>query len=151
MRKEVVLAALGFLIGAAAIVGGQEDDDLREELRRLQDAAARVAQQGWEGRNAPPANARGQELRLFPVYDLTCGVPDFLPPSMKLDQDSDDERPLFGGPAEERVQRFGTIEELMELVRGSVRPESWDSAQINAMGQTLVVLNDPTTNRDVAA
>ena len=78
MRKEVALAALGFLIGAAAIVGGQDDGDLREQLRRLQAAADRVMQQGWEVRNLPPANARGQELRLFPVYDLTCGVPDFM-------------------------------------------------------------------------
>ena len=90
-------------------------------------------------------------LRIHPVADLTLGLTDFIPPQITLvGVDEDSETPLFGGQAEEAPQPYGTIEELMELVRGSVEPESWDDAQINAQGKNLVVYNTAEVQNKVA-
>ncbi|MHC4449005.1 MAG: hypothetical protein ACYS0E_02525, partial [Planctomycetota bacterium] len=81
MRKELWAAVLGFLVGAAPIAGGDDEQDLREELRRLQREAARAGQQHWEAKGLPPGDDRGNQLAVFPVEDLTGPWYDQIPMS----------------------------------------------------------------------
>jgi len=147
MRYRIWAAVLGFLVGSAAIAGGQDDgdlDELREELARLQREAARLAQKDWELRGAPPANDAGLELGILPVEDITAPTPWFLPPSDRY-LSEDDETPLFGGQAEEAPQPFGTIEELSEMVQVSIGGEVWEHASITPHAHNLVLLAPPAT------
>jgi general secretion pathway protein D len=91
-------------------------------------------------------------LRIHPVADLTLGLTDFIPPQITLvGVDEDSEAPLFGGQAEEAPQPYGTIEELMELVRTSVTPAAWEEGgTISAQGKNLVVYAPPEVQNQVA-
>ncbi|MHC4339710.1 MAG: hypothetical protein ACYSX0_05815 [Planctomycetota bacterium] len=91
-------------------------------------------------------------LRIHPVADLTLGLTDFIPPQItQVGVDEDSEVPLFGGQAEEAPQPYGTIEELLELVRTSVAVETWDDmgGTITAQGKNLVVYNTPKAQSEV--
>jgi general secretion pathway protein D len=91
-------------------------------------------------------------LRIHPVADLTLGLTDFIPPQItQVGVDEDSEVPLFGGQAEEAPQPYGTIEELLELVRTSVAVETWDDmgGTITAQGKNLVVYNTPKAQQEV--
>lgn len=138
--RRFVTAALGFVIGAATLAGGQ--DDLAEELQRLEEAAARLrARQPRTGR-MPALNDSGHELGLFPIFDLTAARADFLPPEGRLSLDDGSEEPYFGGRSEEAAMTVGTAEELMELVRMQVEPGAWETGgAINVAGQTLLVMH----------
>jgi hypothetical protein len=139
MRKDLLAAALGFLVGAAALAGGEEDDwDLTKRLQELQEAIVRLRQEERPAADRlPPMGREGLELELFPVFDLTAPRRDFYPPDLTRNSEA-----YFGGQAEEALQPYGTIEELMELVRGSVWPASYDEGgMINAQGQTLLAVN----------
>jgi hypothetical protein len=144
MRKEVILAIAGFVVGAATLAGGDEESDLREELGRLQREAARAMQRQWEVEGTPPSDDRGNQLGFFPIEDLTYPRYDFIPPSHMLDNE-DSESPLFGGVSEEGVLPFGTGEEIMELVRMSVDPAAWEEGLVNLAGETLAVMSRPAT------
>jgi Flp pilus assembly secretin CpaC/tetratricopeptide (TPR) repeat protein len=92
-------------------------------------------------------------LRIHPVADLTLGLTDFIPPQItQVGVNEDSEVPLFGGQAEEAPQPYGTIEELLELVRGSVAAGTWDDAggTITAQGKNLVVYNTAAAQNSVA-
>jgi general secretion pathway protein D len=91
-------------------------------------------------------------LRIHPVADLTLGLTDFIPPQITLvGVDEDSEAPLFGGQAEEAPQPYGTIEELMELVRTSVSPLTWEEGgNIAPQGKNLVVYAPPGVQNQVA-
>jgi len=91
-------------------------------------------------------------LRIHPVADLTLGLTDFIPPQItQIGVNEDSETPLFGGQAEEAPQPYGTIEELMELVRTSVSPATWEEGgQINQQGKNLVVHAPPEVQNQVA-
>ncbi len=91
-------------------------------------------------------------LRIHPVADLTLGLTDFIPPQITQVGVSDDtDTPLFGGQAEEAPQPYGTIEELMELVRGAVGQGSWeDPATISSQGKNLVIYNSPEVQNRVS-
>ncbi len=92
-------------------------------------------------------------LRIHPVADLTLGLTDFIPPQItQIGVDEDSETPLFGGQAEEAPQPYGTIEELMELVRASVSPLTWEEGggQLNAQGKNLVVYAPGPVQNNVA-
>jgi hypothetical protein len=141
MRKNLLAAALGFLVGAAALAGGQEDDwELTKRLAELQEAIARLQQEERPAADRlPPAGPEGYELQLFPAFDLSGGRRDFFPP---------DHSPVgraeryFGGRSEEAPCPCGTVEELMELVRCCVWPASYEqSGTITAQGQTLIIFN----------
>ena len=95
---------------------------------------------------------RDMALRIHPVADLTLGLTDFIPPQITLvGVDEDSEAPLFGGQAEEAPQPYGTIEELVELVRTSVAPAAWEEGgQINPQGKNLVVYAPPEVQNQVA-
>jgi hypothetical protein len=139
MRKDLLAAALGFLVGAAALAGGDEDDwELQKRLQDLQEAIARLRQeQRPAADHLPPMGPAGLELELFPVFDLTSGRWDFHPPVLQRDAED-----YFGGQGQEALQPYGTVEELMELVRGHVWPESYENGgTLHAQGQTLVTVN----------
>jgi hypothetical protein len=139
MRKDLLAAALGFLVGAAALAGGEEDDwDLTKRLQDLQEAIARLRQEERPAADRlPPRGPEGLELELFPVFDLTGGRRDFHPPSLMRDSES-----YFGAQAEVAPQPYGTLEEVAELVRSKVWPASYDEGgMINAQGQTLIAVN----------
>ena len=90
-------------------------------------------------------------LRVHPVADLTLPLTDFIPPQItQVGVDDDSEAPLFGGTAEEAQQPYGTIDELMELVRNSVDPLLWEEpATITAQGKNIIVWNTPKVQADV--
>ena len=146
MRKELWAGVLGFLVGAAPIAGGDDDQDLREELRRLQREAARAGQQHWEAKGLPPGDDRGNQLAIFPVEDLTAVWFDQIPMSGEfLSEES--EEPIFGGQAEEGLQPFGTIEEIAEFIRTVVDPVTWeDGAALSINRQAIITLAPPATN-----
>ncbi len=146
MRKELWVAVLGFLVGAAPIAGGDDEQDLREELRRLQRQAARAGQQHWEAKGLPPGDDRGNQFAIFPVEDLSAPWYDQIPMSGEfLNEDS--EAPLFGGQSEEGLLPFGTIEEIAEFVRTAVDPVAWeDGAMLSMNARSLVALAPPATN-----
>ncbi|MHC4162910.1 MAG: hypothetical protein ACYTDU_03565 [Planctomycetota bacterium] len=91
-------------------------------------------------------------LRIHPVADLTLGLTDFIPPQItQIGVDEDSETPLFGGQAEEAPQPYGTIEELMELVRSSVSPGTWEEGgNINNQGKNLIIHAPPAVQNQVA-
>ena len=96
---------------------------------------------------------RNMVLRIHPVADLTLGLTDFIPPQItQVGVNEDSEVPLFGGQAEEAPQPYGTIEELLELVRGSTAAGTWDDAggTITAQGKNLVIYNTPGAQNEVA-
>ncbi len=91
-------------------------------------------------------------LQIHPVADLTLPLTDFIPPQItQVGVNEDDEAPLFGGQAEEAPQPYGTIEELAELVRTSVRPEAWEEATITPQGKQLVIYQDPAVQAQVTS
>jgi hypothetical protein len=148
MRREVVPALVGFLVGAAALAGGQGDEALRERLQELQEAVAKAMVEGGAGAaELPPGDGRGQELAIFPVGDLAVPVPDHLPPRPRTAPS--DEGWVFAAVAEEGLLPFGTVEELMELVRASVEPWAWETASISISRHRLLVLHRPAVSREI--
>jgi len=96
---------------------------------------------------------RNLVLQIHPVADLTLGLTDFIPPDITAVGVSDDtETPIFGGQADEAPQPYGTIEELMELVRNSVGADAWEGEgrTISPQGKNLVVYNTPEVQGRVA-
>jgi hypothetical protein len=150
-RRWSALAVCGFVIGAAALAVGGDADELNEKLEALQAAAERVIRDVPVTEEYEPHVGRGYRLEFFPVMDLTCGRPDYLPPTEGfLDENS--EAPLFGWQAEEAPQALGTIEEVLELVRYSIAPEAWEEGgTITVLGQTLVSYQQPEINRQIGA
>ncbi|MHC4971288.1 MAG: hypothetical protein ACYTG3_03060 [Planctomycetota bacterium] len=139
MRKDLLAAALGFLVGAAALAGGEEDDwELTKRLQDLQEAIARLQRDERPvADRLPPMGPQGLELELFPVFDLTSGRRDYLVPELVRESEQ-----YFGGWGEAAAQPYGTVEEMMELVRSCVWPASYEEgAVLHAQGQTLIGVN----------
>ena len=154
-KRDLIAVALGFLAGAAGLADSEEDHaEVRERLRRLRAAAARLEAGGGADFGGIPVDERpGMELALLPVMDITAGVPDFVPPYDRVGPDEDEEHPLFGCLVEECPQPFGTVEELMELVRCSVWPGSYEEegATMSPMNGRLFLLNAPEAIADTRA
>jgi hypothetical protein len=105
---------IGFFAGAAAVVVGNDADSLRAELLRLEAQAARAARVG-EDLNVPPDPGDTDEgFFILPVEDLTMPHTQFVAPAFEF---IDEGGGLFSGQLEEAPQPYGTIEELLELVR----------------------------------
>ncbi|MHC4137225.1 MAG: hypothetical protein ACYTDU_09630 [Planctomycetota bacterium] len=148
MREDLLAVALGFLVGAAALAGGEEDDwELTKRLQELQEAIARLRQDERPAADRlPPMGPAGRELELFAVFDLTGGRPDFVAPDFTAGSED-----YFGGRSERATSPVGTVEELMELVRASVWPASYDEGgMLTAQGQTLLVVNQRAALIDTA-
>lgn len=95
-------------------------------------------------------------LVVHPVADLTAGLTDFKPPKIDLvpsDQVNDEENPLFGGEAEETIKPYGSIDDIIELVKSAVgTAETWsiDGASIAAQGTLgIVVKHTPEVQAQV--
>ncbi|MDJ0522795.1 MAG: hypothetical protein QNJ90_12070 [Planctomycetota bacterium] len=96
-------------------------------------------------------------VQIHSVADLTSGLTDFIPPTIQLvgpDDVDQDENPLFGAEAEEPVYPYGQVDELIELTKGAVAPDFWESvegADIRSQGeQTLVVKATAEVQEQVA-
>jgi general secretion pathway protein D len=79
------------------------------------------------------------------VGDLVTGLTNFIPPTIQLvgpDSVSDEDNPLFGAEAEEPVLPYGTIDEMIELIKAAVDPTFWtetEGADIKSQGNSLIV------------
>ncbi len=147
LGSAVAWAAAGFLLGAAALAGGQGDEDLREKLIELESLAARLRALDAGSAEAPVADDRGFELDQIHVTDLDAGIPDYIGPRPREGETS-----FFGARAEEAPQAYGTLEEILELVRTSVRPEAWETgSQLQPLGRSLLLLAPPDVNRAARA
>ncbi|HEX5139117.1 MAG TPA: hypothetical protein VFY93_19265 [Planctomycetota bacterium] len=92
-------------------------------------------------------------LRIHHVADLTMGITDFIPPKITLVTASEDEEaPLFGGVGDEAAQPYGTIEELTELVRATVSPQTWEQGgTLTSQGKNIIAYAPPDVQARVAA
>ena len=145
--KAAHWAAAGFLLGAAALAGGEGDEDLREKLIELEALSARLRSLDREHGELPAATEQGFEYECVPIPDICAGVPDWIGPRRFSESE---EVQLYSGPSQEAPQPYGTIEEIVELVRTTVRPEAWETgSQMSPVGPTLLLLTRPETSRAV--
>jgi type II secretory pathway component GspD/PulD (secretin) len=91
------------------------------------------------------------------VADLTVGLTNFLPPRVDIvsaDQVNDEERPLFGAEGEEPIKPYGTVDELMELIKTAVGTTgTWEVEGVSIAPQgsnVLVVKHTPEIQTAVA-
>jgi hypothetical protein len=108
-----------------------------------------------------PARAEEEEqgdlvTRLFDVSALTQGRPDFMRElSPSVEPFADEGNPLFGSECEEPRYPVGQVDELIELIRAHVKPETWESTLgggMQAMGEsTLIVRGFPEVVEAVGA
>ena len=151
MRRDLFAIVLGLAVAAAPLaVGGEEEPDLRDRLRALQEAVHKALHALPAADGLPVADDKGMQLGIFPVYDLVAGRVDYLPPSHRF-VDEDDESPIFGGMSEEAPQPYGTVEELVELIRSTVWPESWEKegAFLVPSGSRLLIMQTEPILRDI--
>jgi hypothetical protein len=145
LGSAALWAAAGFLLGAAALAGGQGDEDLRDKLIELESLSARLRALDAERTEAPLVNEHGFEADSIAVADLVAPVHDFLR-ARRITHGT----AFFGGRSEEAPQPYGTIEELMELVRVNVRPDAWETgAQMTCFGRSFLLLARPDVSRAV--
>lgn len=144
--RTAVWAAAGFLVGAAALAGGEGDEDLREKLIELEALSARLRSLDRERGELPAPTEQGLEFECVPITDLCAGVPHWIRPQRGSGV------PVFGGRAQEMPHHYGTIEEIIEMVRTTVRPEAWETgSSMTCMGRSLVLFTRPETSRAVRA
>ncbi len=92
------------------------------------------------------------QVEIHPVADLTSGLTDFIPPTIRLvgpDDLANEETPLFGTESEEPIFPYGQADELIELIKGAVSPKYWEEtegAEIAPQGQQNLVV---TANADI--
>jgi hypothetical protein len=124
-------------------------------LRRVLGIAVVLACGGPAVADDAPAAADGPlHGRRFPVGDLVVGTRDALPdrlPWVVPPGEDDDDSPRFGGEAEEVALPFGTVANLVELVRWSVgAPPTWDreGSSIEAVEDRALVVRHTTAVLD---
>lgn len=98
------------------------------------------------------------ELRFHDVGALTQGNPWFIPERgpypVPPKQVNDEDSPMFGGEGEDDEKPFGSIDQLIELIKSSTSPGAWEveGTSIAGLGvRDLVVKATPDTQREVAA
>jgi hypothetical protein len=128
---------IGFVAGAAAAVVGDDADSLHAELLRLEQQASRAAAVGLGGNAPPDPGASKDVVTILPVEDLIAPRIEYTPPAFSF-ADRGIGTDIFSGILEQAVQPFGTIEELLELVRAHVAGP-WDSGQIVPRGCSYIV------------
>ncbi len=129
MTRTVCIALLGFLAGAASLVGGRGGNEgLVARLAELREAAAAAmaAERPADGESA--AVEEDPPLALFPVQDLVGPRRDFPPPG----EDGNEPAPEWAGAP------LGSLEELMELLLVTVWPQDSEEGFLHASGQTLL-------------
>ena len=112
---------------------------------------------GLGSAQADEAEGTPLETRIFEVGALTTGFCDYYPGTPALlspDLVSDEDSPLFGAEGEEPIYAAGTREDLIELLRSYVAPESWDSIPgvltLPLGRSSLLVRSTPQVIRQVA-
>ncbi len=130
------------------LAGGQDADALTARLRELQALAARAADPGEPAGGPPLVGEAGFELHAFPVADLAVAVPQYIAPS---DWRNMDEEIPFAHAASEGVVRFGSSEQIVELLRNSA-PLRWDhpdAALLAVNSRLLLATQSPATAADL--
>ncbi len=146
--RAALWIAAGFVLGAAALVGGQGEEGLREKLIEIERLSARLRALDGATADAPAADEEGGEWECVHVGDITAGVDDFSRPR-RIPRDAE---VMHTGPLRESPQPYGTIEEILWMVRSRVRPEAWEEgSQIMPLGMSLLLHARPDVNRDVRA
>ncbi|MEM8884572.1 MAG: hypothetical protein AAGD14_10915 [Planctomycetota bacterium] len=151
MRRDVVAAVLGIVVGAATLAGGQDNKELRDELRELQRQAARLASVSRDPVEVPasvPVRETGFELTFFPVNDLTAPHVDYPAPANAYIQENI-HAPLIVGIERVEHQPFGTIGDIAELVVTSVEPTLWEHARLTPQGRFLIAFQTRAVNEKV--
>ena len=151
MRRDLFAILLGLALAAAPLaVGGEDETELRDRLRSLQEAVHKALYALPTADGLPAANEKGMQIGVLPISDLVAGRVDYIPPTHEF-FDEDDESPLFGGIAEEAPQPYGTIEEVIELIRSAVWPESWskEGAFMVAADSQLLIMQTKPVLRDI--
>jgi hypothetical protein len=102
-----------------------------------------------------PERADALTVRLFDVSALTAGTVQFLPEPMGVLLRTGGDDVGRNTEGERPVQPLGTIEEMVELLKNEVAPESWttnDGADAKCMGsRTLVVRQRPAVHAAIGA
>jgi hypothetical protein len=92
--------------------------------------------------------------RMFHVGALTCGRTFFIgvrAPTELPHMVSDEMNPLFGAEGEEPILQYGTVDELIELIRNAVAPWYWEEtegADIRASGEEQLIAKAEATVQD---
>ena len=84
-----------------------------------------------------PEEAKGKPvLRLYDVSDLTVDIRDFriTTQAITLGEDSDTDEGLFPGQKEESEERGFTGQSLVEFIKRTIEPESWEGGAGGAAG-----------------
>jgi hypothetical protein len=103
---------------------------------------------GSASADEPPARDE-IEVRLLDVGALTQGRSNFIPDRGPLgprpDEVNDEQFPLFGSEGEEPLRPYGTIDQLIELVKQHTGLLAWqrEGSSINAYGSRLLVVRGP--------
>lgn len=147
--RAALWPAAGFVLGAAVLAGGQGAQGLDEKLAELEQLSARLRSLDQEQPQVPPVTEQGFVFDLVPLTDLVLGVPDWIAPQhVRAGTDA----PVFGMKAEEAPQLYGTLEEIVELVRTKVQPAAWEEGStISCTGHALLLQSRPEVNRAVRA
>lgn len=149
LGRAALWGAAGFLLGASALAVGEGDEDLREKLIELERLSAKLRALDGERAGLQAPNENGFEFDVFPIVDLVAGVPGFQQPQ-PFERNRTE---LFSGVADEAPQPYGTIEEIMEMIRVRVRPHTWEheGARIGCLDGSIFVFAKPDVNREVRA
>ena len=128
MRRFGLALLTGALLAATPLAIGEGEDEgrLKERLRALEKALHEAIHEAEAAEGAGNQDFRDKgRFSDWPVADLATPRYDHLRPDHGR-HNPDSEVPRFGGVSEEGPMPFGTVEELLELVRSVVWPEAWE-------------------------
>lgn len=91
-------------------------------------------------------------LRVHNVADLTIKLTDFIRPNLTLmpaGSEIDEDHPMFGAAQEGEIF-FARLEDLMDLIALSVRPDVWSEGGVSmgGVGEHALVVTAPTEVQD---
>jgi len=141
----VVWVAAGFLLGAAALVGGQGDEgdeDLREKLIELERLSAQLRALDSVAGDAGVVSDAGLEFDCIHLADVTGPVTDhFLP-----------RRPGSGGvratgSQEESAQPLVTLEQALEMVRSRFDYDALERGALFPLRSSILLFMPPNALR----
>ena len=132
---------------------------LRRPLLSL--ASLAVATLAFAGRAAPVAFAEDDdapplEYRIYDVGALVGGNPSFSIDrgpfgALVPEHVNDEDRPLFGHESEDNVKPLGAVTDLIELVKATTAPGSWEQDGFKILGKYGVEYCDRSVSMYEAA
>jgi len=122
-RSNVLLLAviaLGFTLGAAWRTDADRESERRlaRELSDLRRITSELVRPHTRFSPSDAADAGPNRLRVLPLDDLLTPTPHYSPPLPPGEWPDDKNQHGFASMAEERRLPFGTIDEVIELLRG---------------------------------